>query len=189
VDSQSKASALSTVQIDVKNPGDFGIRYIDQNNDQQTPMMLHTSVSGSIDRNVYALLEQQAIKMKKGIKAHFPFWLSPTQIRLIPVQEEHIDHVQELAKKLNGRIDIDDRNETVGKRIRMAEKEWIPLIIVIGDNEIAGDQLPVRFRETGKTVNMTIAELASYFDEQMEGKAFRPINLPVLLSHRPIFRG
>jgi threonyl-tRNA synthetase len=189
VDSQGKASALSTVQIDVKNPGDFGIAYIDKNSNPQTPMMLHTSVSGSIDRNLYALLEQQAIRMKKGQKASFPFWLSPTQIRLIPVKENHLDQTVELAKKLKGRIDIDDRNETVGKRIREAEKEWIPLIIVLGDKEIDSDLLPVRIRGVAETKNFTVEELRDHFDREMSGKVYRPINLPMLVSLRPLFRG
>lgn len=189
IDSQGKASALSTVQIDVKNPGDFGINYIDGHSNPQTPMMLHTSVSGSIDRNIYALLEQQAIKMKKGEKAHFPFWLAPTQVRLIPVKEDHLSYTLELAKKLKGRVDIDDRNETVGKRIRAAEKEWIPLIIVIGDKEIDSQQLPVRIRGTAKPESMTAEQVCEYFDGEMKDRVFRPLNLPRLVSLRPIFRG
>jgi threonyl-tRNA synthetase len=189
VDSQGKASALSTVQIDVKNPADFGITYIDKNSEPQHPMMLHTSVSGSIDRNLYALLEQEAIKMKKGQKTSFPFWLSPTQVRLIPVKEDHLPHALELAKKLPGRIDIDDRSETVSKRIRMAEKEWIPLIIVLGDKEIDSDTLPVRIRGKKETGNLTVEQVCEYFDREMKGKVLRPLNLPMLVSHRPLFRG
>ncbi|NIM16110.1 MAG: threonine--tRNA ligase [Candidatus Aminicenantes bacterium] len=189
VDSQGKASALSTVQIDVKNPADFGITYIDKNSEPQHPMMLHTSVSGSIDRNLYALLEQEAIKMKKGQKTSFPFWLSPTQIRLIPVKDDHLPHALELAKKLPGRIDIDDRSETVSKRIRMAEKEWIPLIIVLGDKEIDSDTLPVRIRGKKETENLTVEQVCEYFDGEMKGKVLRPLNLPMLVSHRPQFRG
>jgi threonyl-tRNA synthetase len=189
VDSQGKASALSTVQIDVKNPADFGIEYIDSENNSQNPMMLHTSVSGSIDRNLYALLEQQAIKMKKGQKTHFPFWLAPTQIRLIPVKEEHLEFTLELAKKLKGRVDIDDRNETVGKRIRMAEKEWIPWSIVIGDNEIESGTLPVRIRGEAKPESHTPDSLNQSFDSHMKNKTYRPLNLPQLLSKRPLFRG
>jgi threonyl-tRNA synthetase len=189
VDSQGKASALSTVQIDVKNPTDFGITYIDKNSQPQHPMMLHTSVSGSIDRNLYALLEREAIKMKNGQKAGFPFWLAPTQVRLIPVKEHHVPHALELAKKLKGRVDIDDRNETVGKKIRGAEKEWIPLIIVLGDKEIDSDTLPVRIRAEGETVDMTVEEVCAYFDREMKGKVFRPLNLPQLVSLHPIFRG
>jgi len=189
IDSQGKGSALCTVQIDVKNPQDFGISYINTENEAIAPLMLHTSISGSIDRNLYALLEQQAINSKKGIKAHFPYWLAPTQTRILPVKEEHNEAAVALAKKLKGRVDIDDRNETIGKRIRSAEKEWIPSIIVMGDKEIEGNTLPFRLRGQEGNKDMTIDEANRYFDEQMDGKAFVPINLPQLLSRRPLFRG
>jgi threonyl-tRNA synthetase len=127
--------------------------------------------------------------MKKGEKTLFPFWLAPTQIRLIPVKEEHLDYTLELAKKLKGRVDIDDRHETVGKRIRAAEKEWIPLIIVIGDKEIDSHQLPVRIRGKAKPESMTAAQVCEYFDGEMKDRVFRPLNLPRLVSQRPMFRG
>ena len=190
VDSQGKAAALSTVQIDVENPETFGITYTDSNGEAQTPLMLHTSVSGSIDRNLYAMLEQQAIDMKKGKKANFPFWLAPTQLRLIPVKEEqHLDHCKELAEKLNCRADIDDSSQTLGKRIRTAEREWIPLIVVVGDREIEEGVLPVRIRGQKKQEKMSLEELNTLVSEKMGDKIFRPLNLPVQLSLRPIFRG
>lgn len=189
VDSQAKAAALSTVQIDVENPQGFGITYTAQDGSQQYPLMLHTSVSGSIDRNLYALLEQQAIKMARGEKANFPFWLAPTQIRLIPVKEQHLPHCEALAAKLAGRVDIDDRNETLGKRIRSAEKDWVPLAIAVGDREAESEKLPVRVRGEAQPREMSVADLNAYVLHELTGKAFRPLNLPRRLSLRPIFRG
>ncbi len=190
VDSQGKAAALSTVQIDVENPAGFGITYTDANGEPQHPLMLHTSVSGGIDRNLYALLEQQAIRMKKGQKASYPFWLAPTQVRLIPVRDEHLPLCEELARQLPGRVDIDDRDETLGKRIRAAEKEWVPLVIVLGDREAESETLPVRVRGEGrKPAAMTREEIRDLIATRMEGMAARPRNLPQRLSLRPIFRG
>jgi threonyl-tRNA synthetase len=189
VDSQAKAAALSTVQIDVENPQGFGITYTAQDGSSQFPLMLHTSVSGSIDRNLYALLEQQAIRMQRGQKAHFPFWLAPTQIRLIPVKEHHLPHCEALAAKLMGRVDIDDRNETLGKRIRSAEKDWVPLTIAVGDREASGEQLPVRVRGEEQPRSMSVADLNSEVLRELEGKAYRGLNVPQRLSLRPIFRG
>jgi len=188
-DSQDKSSALSTVQIDVENPSTFGITYVNPEGDSAFPLMLHASISGSIDRNIYALLEKQAIRMKQGKKGGYPFWLAPTQIRLIPIKEHHVEPAKEIAERLNGRIDIDDRNETLGKRIRNAEKEWVPLIIVVGDKELGSDQLPVRFRDKGSEEKMTIAEICDYFDREMGDRVYRPSNLPQTLSIRPIFHG
>jgi threonyl-tRNA synthetase len=189
IDSQNKAAALSTVQIDVENPEGFGITYVAPDNSRVTPLMLHTSVSGSIDRNVYALLEQQAMKMKKSQKATFPFWLAPTQIRLIPVSDSHVEFCESLAGQLSGRVDIDDRGEKLGKKIRDAEREWIPLIIVIGDKEVGGSLLPVRVRDPKQEDKMTVDDVNRFYDERMTEKAFRPLNLPVKLSQRPTFRG
>ena len=189
IDSQGKAAALSTVQIDVENPAGFGITYTDSDGESHNPLMLHTSVSGSIDRNLYALLEQQSIRMKKGKKANYPFWLAPTQIRLIPVGEKHAPLCQAMTKKLPGRVDIDDRSETLGKRIRAAEKEWVPWVIVLGDREAQADAFPVRVRGEGKPQNLSLDDLNARFGELMEGKVYRPLNLPQLLSLRPIFRG
>ena len=188
-DTQNKSSALSTVQIDVENPTTFGITYVNPEGDSAVPLMLHASISGSIDRNIYALLEQQALKMKRGEKGRYPFWLAPTQIRLIPVKESHVDPCKEIAGKLKGRVDIDDRNETLGKRIRDAEMEWVPLIVVVGNKELASDTLPVRFRDRGSEERMTVEGICDYFDREMRDKVYRPANLPQLLSVRPIFRG
>ncbi len=189
IDSQGKAAALSTVQIDVENPAEMGISYTDRDGSDQHPLMLHTSVSGSIDRNLYAILEQQAIRMARSQKAHLPFWLAPTQIRLIPVKEHHVDQCRALSQSLRGRVDIDDRNETLGKRIRGAEKEWIPLVIVLGDREIESESLPVRVRSVGSEQRMTVSEINELVTAEMEGKAYRGRNLPELLSLRPTFRG
>ena len=189
VDSQGKAAALSTVQIDVENPEGFGITYTDTDGASKHPLMLHTSVSGSIDRNMYAILEQQAIRMSKSGKGFYPFWLAPTQIRLIPVKDHHIEHCEKLMAALPGRVDIDDRNETLGKRIRAAEREWVPLVVVLGDREVEAEELPVRVRGEKAERKMSLEALKAHFEEQMAGKAYRPINLPRKLSLRPVFRG
>lgn len=189
VDTQRKASALSTVQIDVENTCSFDISYVTAQDTRVHPLMLHTSVSGSIDRNVYALLEREAMHIANGTKPSFPFWLAPTQIRLIPVKEKHIDAAVELSHKLLGRVDIDDRSETVGKRIMFAEREWIPIVLVLGDKELASGRYPARIRGREGETPLEIGELTELFAELMNGRNFRPLNLPKMLSLRPIFHG
>ena len=136
IDNHDKASTLSTVQIDVENCGRFDIHYTDDTGEKATPLILHASISGSIDRNVYALLEHQALRMKKGEKGQFPFWLAPTQIRFIPVSDSHVPFCEELARDwVPFRADVDDRSLSLGKKIRFAEQEWVPFIAVIGDKE------------------------------------------------------
>jgi len=186
-DSVGKAFALSTVQIDVENPYSFDITYVDEDNNRKYPYLLHASISGGVDRNVCAILEKEAMKMERGEKASYPFWLAPTQVRIIPVRNEFLEECIELAKKIKARVDVDDRDESVSKRIREAEKEWVPIIIVYGDNERNGVFRPrYRFECDEKEINLE--RLNEIIEEKMEGFPFRKLPLPLLLSARPRFR-
>jgi threonyl-tRNA synthetase len=188
-DTSGKASALSTVQIDVENTERFDISYVDETGTRNHPLLLHCSVSGSIDRNVYAFLEQEAMKIAKGGKGAFPFWLAPTQLRLIPVKDEFLPTCEKLAKSLPGvRVDVDDRDEGVSRKIRDAEKEWIPLILVYGEKEAASTKLPVRSRTEGQR-EYTIEELRGHIVKAQGEMPWMPLPVPSHLSKRPAFRG
>ncbi|MFO8133111.1 MAG: threonine--tRNA ligase [Thermoplasmatota archaeon] len=185
-DSAGKSFALSTVQIDVENPESFDITYTDEEGEQQHPLLLHTSISGGIDRCVCALLESEAKKMGQGDKGMLPFWLSPTQIRLIPVRDEFVDDCLQLADSITARVDVDDRDASVSKRIRTAEKEWVPVIIVYGDREQDGVFQPrCRFDCPDE---ISLDELQALVDEHMQGRCYEPLPLPRRLSRRPQFR-
>jgi len=185
-DSVGKSFALSTVQIDVENPESFDITYADEQGERQHPLLLHTSISGGIDRCVCALLETEAKKMRQGDKGMLPFWLSPTQIRLIPVRDAFIDDCLELADGIPARVDVDDRDASVSKRIRTAEKEWVPIIIVYGDREQDGVFQPrCRFDCPDE---LSLEELNKLIAEQMTGRPFERLSLPRRLSRRPQFR-
>ncbi len=189
VDSMDKASALSTVQIDVENADTFDLNFVDNDGQKKRPPILHASISGSIERVVYALLEQQAMNMKQGKKAGWPLYLAPTQVRLIPITEKQNEFAEKILAKLvslNVRADLDDRNETLQKRVRSAEQEWVPFIAVIGDKEIESGKLSVRMRETGKNEQMAPDELAETIASASKGKPFEPMSLPAHLSKRPI---
>ena len=129
IDESGKASALSTDQIDVENGERYKIEFIDEQNNKRNPIILHNSPSGAIERVIYALLENAASNSKHGKKPSLPLWLSPTQARIIPVNPEFDSNAQDLAKKLTSdlvRADIDDRDESMGRRVRESEKEWVP---------------------------------------------------------------
>lgn len=192
VDNLDKAAALSTVQIDVENAQRFGITYYDENGLERHPLLLHCSPSGAIERVMYAMLEKQAKLTKKGKKAMYPLWLSPIQVRVIPVSEQYLDYALYVAGKLEGakiRADIDDRNERLNKKIREAEKEWIPYIIVVGESEKRQNIISVRKREDRKQFEMQLEDLIKEIKQKTEGFPYRPRPLPLLLSKRPKFRG
>jgi threonyl-tRNA synthetase len=188
IDNLEKASALSTDQIDVENGKRYNIEFVDEENKPKNPIILHNSPSGAIERVIFALLEKAAKDAKEGRKPHLPLWLSPIQIRLIPLQPEFIEYCEKLADTLTSaeiRTDIDDRNESIGKRIREAETEWIPYILVIGEKEVSAKNLNVRERVSGKVNEISIDELISDIKKQNHGKPFSKLNQSRYVSKRP----
>ena len=192
VDTLDKASALSTVQIDVENSERYDMTYVDEAGERQRPILLHCSPSGAIERVMYALLEKAARLSEEGKLPMLETWLSPTQVRIIPVAERHQDRALQIASELGLRTDIDDRDETVGKKIRDAGREWIPYVAVIGDEELASGELTVTVRadSTPKSpakIKMSPADLKAKVSAETAGKPWRRLPLSMLLSERPKF--
>jgi len=188
IDNLGKASALSTDQIDVENGNRYGIDFVDENNVKKNPIILHNSPSGAIERIIFALLEKAAFDIKQGRKPQLPLWLSPTQVRVVPLKDEFFGICNSLADKIsshNIRVDVDDRNESIGKRIRDAEKEWIRYILVIGEKEANSDNLSIRDRQTGNVRELSFDDFIKEFEEQTNGKPYTGLNMPRHLSKRP----
>jgi threonyl-tRNA synthetase len=188
VDSQGKAAALSTDQIDVENGKRYNIEYIDEQGKRQNPIILHNSPSGAIERIIYTLLEKAAKIKQQGQRPQFPIWLSHTQVRIIPIRNEHLlfaENIENTLSQSHIRADIDDRPESLSKRIREAETEWIPLILVIGDKEAESTTLVIRDRRTGTQIESNIEELIESVRKETKDKPFMPLNLPKYLSKRP----
>jgi threonyl-tRNA synthetase len=188
IDALDKAAGLTTDQIDVENAERYDIRFIDADNKKKFPLILHLSPSGAIERVIYALLEKAYMQQEAGKNPMFPLWLSPTQVRLCPVNDSFIPFAENIADQLPGiRVDIDDRSESISKKIRDAEMEWTPLIVVLGEKERESGKLAVRFRETGKVENMELKELTNYVKERTKDFPFKMLSLPRLLTKRPLF--
>jgi len=191
VDNLGKASALSTDQIDVENGERYGIEFVDENNSTINPIILHNSPSGAIERVMYALLEKCAKDAKEGRKPMFPLWLAPTQVRIIPLTDDFLEFSQKLSDKLtaqNIRVDIDDRNESIGKRIRESEKEWIRYVLVIGEKEVGSENLSVRDRTQREVREISFDNFVEEITTQNADKPHSTLNLPPLLSKRPIIQ-
>lgn len=193
VDNQDKAAALSTDQIDVENAKRYEITYVDDKGEKQYPLILHCSPSGAIERDIYALLEKAYREQMAGKAPMLPLWLSPTQVRLIPISDKYMDKIEEIAKQLEAqciRVDIDDTSATLQKKIREAEQEWVPYIVVIGEKEVESGNLSVRDRELkGAQSNLTVDELLDKIMVKIAGKPLKPLPLPRNLSKRPQFHG
>ena len=192
VDNMNKASALSTDQIDVENAERYGITYVDENGEKRYPLILHCSPSGAIERCVYAMLEKAYKEQKEGKPPILPLWLMPTQVRIIPMTEKFLPEAEKIAKMLERnciRVDIDDRQLTLQKRIREAETEWIHYIVVIGQKEVESGILAVRDRLARKIRKMKIEELITEIEKKIEDKPFIELSLPKHLSQRAQFYG
>lgn len=189
VDALNKASALSTVQIDVENAERYDIKFIDSDNEERRPIILHCSPSGAIERCIYALLERAHMDLQQGGVPELPLWLSPTQTRLIPIADRHIRYAEAVTGQLEDhriRVDIDDRDETVSKKIRDAGRDWVPYVVVIGDEEMKKDKLSVNIRDEGKR-KMDVHQLIKLVVNRTAGMPSRPLPLSRNLSSRPKF--
>ncbi|MFP4481583.1 MAG: threonine--tRNA ligase [Thermovirgaceae bacterium] len=152
-----------TIQLDFQMPEKFDISYIGPDGAQHRPVMLHRTVYGSLERFLGILIEHFA--------GAFPYWLAPVQVRLVPVSEDHHEYaekVSERLKELDIRVDIDPRDEKLGKRIRDAQLQKIPFMVVVGDKERETQTLAVRDRAKGDLGSMPLdgflAHLESGFD-------------------------
>ncbi|MFW5846859.1 MAG: threonine--tRNA ligase [Nanoarchaeota archaeon] len=188
VDSVDKAAALSTDQIDVDNAERYGMMYTDRDNKRKYPYVLHCSPSGAIERVMYALLEKSELSGKHSL----PYWLSPTQIRLLPVSDKFNDKAIELAEELKKekiRADVDDRNETSKRKIVDSEKEWVPFTIFVGDKELKENKFKLRIRGESGLKDLTKEELLKKLKKLQGEMPWRPLPMNILLSKRPTFVG
>ena len=189
IDELRRPREIATFQFDVGNAQRFGIKYMGENGEVRYPVIIHTAILGSVERYIYALFDTAAIMESRGEVPRLPTWISPIQVRIIPIGKDHLRFADEVASRLEERIirvDIDDRfEETLAKRIRDAETYWVPYIVVIGDREVKTGRLSVRVRSAGKIVEMGVDELINRIEEEIKGYPRRPLTMPKYLSKRP----
>ena len=192
VDNLGKASALSTDQIDIENAERYDITYVDEKGERRYPLILHCSPSGAIERCIYAILEKAYREQQRGNAPILPLWLSPVQVRVIPVSDRFIGDAEKIADEIKRhciRADLDDRPLTIQKKVREAETEWVNYVLVIGQKEIESGTLPIRDRKARKIRKMQLQEFISEVAQKIEGMPFKPLTLPRRLSERPRFFG
>ncbi|MHB8162810.1 MAG: threonine--tRNA ligase [Methanoregula sp.] len=186
IDGQNRPIENPTVQIDVESSTRFAIKYHKEDGTPVYPPILHCSPTGSVERVICAILENISTQEVPAL----PTWLSPTQVRVVPVTEKHIAFAEELVKTINAaqvRCDIDDRNETMGKKVREAGMDWVPYVIVIGDEEVASKNLTVTVRKKSQPnkpfkEQLSVDALIAAVKKDTEGKPFRPLYTPRKLS-------
>ena len=150
-----------TIQLDFQMPGRFDVKYIGEDGAEHTPVLIHRVVFGSVERFMGILIEHYA--------GAFPYWLAPVQIKIVPIARDHLDYSHELKKIFDGlniRSEIDERDEKLGRKIRDAQIQKVPYMLVIGDKERDNKTLGVRKRTEGDLGSMTLEEFRALLDKE-----------------------
>ena len=164
-DSIGREWQLTTVQLDFNQPENFDMTYVAHDGSKQRPAVLHVAIFGSLERFMGILIEHYA--------GAFPTWLSPVQATIIPISEKQKDFAQKVYNDLIAagvRAEISDANDTLGKRIREAEMQKVPYLLVVGDKEIAAEAVAVRQRGKGDIGQVKIAEFTKQITEEIKNK-------------------
>ncbi|MEI6498400.1 MAG: threonine--tRNA ligase [bacterium] len=160
-DTFGRSWQLATIQLDFQLPGRFGCEYIDENGQKQTPVLIHAAVFGSFERMIGILTEH--------FGGAFPVWLAPIQADIIPISEKHNDYARKIQSELNDsdiRVELDDRNESIGKKIRQAETQKVPYMLIIGDKEIEAAMVSIRKYGEGDKGQVIIKDLIDEIKNQ-----------------------
>ena len=158
---------IPTCQLDFALPERFELEYVDQNGQKQRPVVIHRAILGSSDRFISFLLEET--------KGNLPVWLSPVQVKILTIADRHIEYAEKLEEKLERmgiRVELDSREEKMGYKIREAQLQKIPYMLVVGDNEINDGKVSVRNRQSRELVSMSQDE----FIEKISKEAKAPSN-------------
>jgi threonyl-tRNA synthetase len=161
-DALGRSWQCGTCQLDFFMPERFELSYTGADNAEHTPVMIHRALLGSMERFAGILIEHYA--------GRFPVWLAPVQALLLPVADRHVDYAREVAARLREaglRVQIDERSESVGKKVRDAELARAPYMLVAGDREQEGETVAVRSHEEGELGNLKVDEFAQRVNDEI----------------------
>ncbi len=184
-----------TLQLDVKDGERFNIKYLDSDGKRKPCYIIHTAPIGSIERAIYLVLENSVYSIDKNKPPMIPLWLTPEQVRVIPVSDKYLDEATKVAEKLEAkqiRVGVDDRDMSLGKKVFDAKSKWIPYIVVVGEKEKESKRYSVVIRESSTLKKddkreMDLKELVSHIKERTNGLPFRPSYVNRFLSKRLVF--
>ena len=164
-----KEDTLITIQIDQMLAEKFGMEYVDRDGVKKNPYIIHRTSIGCYERTLALLIEKYA--------GAFPMWLAPTQVKILPIADRHLDYAYDIKKKLEAlgmRVELDDRNEKIGYKIREARLQKVPYMLVMGDNEVENGALSVRRRgEDGDLGSMSVEDFIAMATEEIDNKTIR----------------
>ncbi|WP_025270409.1 threonine--tRNA ligase [Hippea sp. KM1] len=155
----------ATIQCDFTLPERFNLTYVDEDGKEKQPVMVHRVILGSIERFIAILIE--------NFEGDFPLWIAPVQARVLPVSEKHESYAKEVFEQLKDkgvRVELEERNETLGKKIRFAETDKIPYILIVGDKEVESRSVSVRRRKEGDLGCMSIDDFVLRLQKEVDSR-------------------
>ncbi len=167
LDSLKRKWQCGTIQVDFNLPERFMLEYTDENNEKAQPVMIHRAILGSFERFIGILIEHTA--------GEFPFFIAPTQVIIIPIADSHLAYAKELASEMMMMeidCEVSSKNESLNKRIRTAEKQRVPMILVIGDEEVSQKSVALRDRRERKQYNLSKEEFYTLIKEKKDEVRF-----------------
>jgi threonyl-tRNA synthetase len=191
IDDLDRPREIGTFQIDIGNAKRFGIAYTDEKGEKQFPVIIHTAVIGGLERYLFTLLDSAVRLERQGRKPMLPVWISPAQVRIIPVAKQFVKQGMKLLKALEKagiRADLDDRDDTMQSKVRDAELSWIPYIVIYGEKEIKTKELSIRSREDSKESKLALTAFLKKVKSEVEGYPSKTLTYPTLLSQRPGYK-
>ncbi len=160
-----KEDTLITIQIDQMLAKQFNMEYVDKDGTKKNPYIIHRTSIGCYERTLALMIEKYA--------GAFPTWIAPVQIKMLPIADRHLDYVYDVKKKFEAaglRVEVDDRSEKIGFKIRAAQLEKVPYMIIAGDKDIENGTISVRSRKDGEQGAMTVDEFIAKITEEVENK-------------------
>jgi threonyl-tRNA synthetase len=153
---------LGTIQVDYNLPVRFDLEYTAEDNSKQRPVMIHRAPFGSMERFVAVLIEHTA--------GHFPLWLTPDQVAILPISEKYNDYAEQVRRFLDTkgvRATVDNRNEKIGRKIRDNELKRVPYMVIVGEKEAAEGNVAMRQQGGGEQAVMSMAEFAQRINDEV----------------------
>ena len=157
---------MGTVQVDFQLPLRFNLSYIDSNGDKKTPILIHRALFGSFERFIGIITEHFA--------GAFPVWLSPVQVKVMPISDNQLEYAKSVVERLSAeglRVELDDRQEKIGYKIREAQLQKVPYMLILGDKEVEANAVGVRARKEGDIGQMLIDEFVCKIKEEVKNFA------------------
>jgi len=191
IDDLDRPREIGTFQIDIGNAKRFGIAYTDEKGEKQFPVIIHTAVIGGLERYLFTLLDSAVRLERQGKKPMLPVWISPAQVRIIPIAKQFVKQGMELLETLEKagiRADLDDRDDTMQSKVRDAELSWIPYTIIYGEKEIETKELSIRSRADSKESKLALTAFLERVKAEVEGYPTKRLTYPTLLSQRPGYK-